>query len=411
MIRQLRKKIICVMMAISVVLLAVIFGLVYHFTKIGLETESLQMMQTVAERSTKMDYPVESNEDIHIPYFILARNFYGVVEASGNATYGQNDPVLLREIYNEASSSGKLHGVLENRDLRFLRATGPARTVVVFAYTTNETATLNRLIRTCILISIPALMLFFVASLLIAAWAIKPVEQAWTQQRQFIADASHELKTPLTVILTNAELLKDPECTPATQSQCSGAIITMGRRMRGLVEDLLELARVNTGQTGTAFSAVDYSSLIEDALLPFEPIFYERGLALETAVQDGISVQGNSDLLVRVSDILLDNAQKYSRTPGTVSVTLQKQGRSQCLLSIFSPGERLSPQDCRNIFKRFYRVDPVRTGGSYGLGLSIAESIVTEHKGKIWAEGKKDGNMFYVQLPLLPIRSEHEVIT
>ena len=169
--------------------------------------------------------------------------------------------------------------------------------------------------------------------------------------------------------------------------------------MRGLVENLLELARVDNGAVIKVFEALDWSSLVQDAVLPFEALFFEKGLTLQTDIEPGITVRGSAQHLRQCAEILLDNAVKYS-APGTVRVALKKTGHDKCALSVATPGEPLSPEECKNVFKRFYRVDRARAmDHSYGLGLSIAESIVSEHGGKIRCEGKADGNVFTITLP------------
>ena len=180
-------------------------------------------------------------------------------------------------------------------------------------------------------------------------------------------------------------------------------ILTMSRQMRGLVEDLLELARVDDGIARTVWTRVDLSRLVSDAVLTFEPVCFEAGLTLETDIQPDITVRGSESHLRQVAEILLDNARKYADPGGTVTVTLTRQGRRHCLLSVADPGEAISPEDLKNIFKRFYRADKARAmDHSYGLGLSIADSIVTDHHGKIWAESAGGINTFFVSLPTQP---------
>ena len=260
---------------------------------------------------------------------------------------------------------------------------------------------MRSLARNCLLIGLLSLAGFFAVGLIVARWAVKPVEQAWQKQRQFVADASHELKTPLTVILTNAELLQEATEDPAQLENSANSILTMSRKMRGLVEGLLELARVDNGQVRTSMGTVDLSELVSDGLLPFEPLFFEKDLLLTSEIGKGIRAKGSEVHLKQLMDILLDNAMKYSRPDGTVTVKLTKQG-FHSLLSVAGPGEAISREDLSNIFKRFYRVDKVRRrDGGYGLGLSIAQRIVEQHKGRIWAESSGDVNTFFVQLPLL----------
>lgn len=219
--------------------------------------------------------------------------------------------------------------------------------------------------RSCILIGLCAAAVFLAVSFLLARWAVKPVERAWTQQKQFVSDASHELKTPLTVILTNAEMLRDPSYSGAGAARFAKSILTMSHQMRGLVESLLELARVDNGAVKKVFEALDWSSLVQDAVLPFEALFFEKGLTLQTDIEPGITVRGSAQHLRQCAEILLDNAVKYS-APGTVRVALKKTGHDKCALSVATPGEPLSPEECK---KRVQALLPGRRRPRHGSQL------------------------------------------
>lgn len=204
---------------------------------------------------------------------------------------------------------------------------------------------------------------------------------------------------PLTVIMTNAELMQGADCDEANRTASVSNILVMSRQMRNLVEQMLELARADNIQHRPLFSSVDFSRLVFDATLPFEPIFYEKGLSLQTEITENITVTGDPSQLRQVLDILLDNAQKYSGPNAATWVTLHRHGKGRCLLSVANEGEEISQGDLGNLFKRFYRADQARTRtGSFGLGLSIAETIVRQHNGKIWAESRDKINTFYVEL-------------
>lgn len=259
---------------------------------------------------------------------------------------------------------------------------------------------MGSLVRSCIVIGAGSLLLFLAVSVLLSHWAVKPVDAAWKQQRQFVSDASHELKTPLTVILTNAELLQNAGEGPA-RFRFADNILTMARQMRGLIESLLDLARVDNGGAGNLKETVDLSELVTEAALPFEPVFFEKGLALESQVEPGLLVRGSPGRLRQVADVLLDNARKYAAPASTARLRLARSGARTCLLSVATRGPSLSPAQRRDIFKRFYRVDEARgRDGSYGLGLPIAQGIVEAHKGKIWVESGGGVNTFFVRLPL-----------
>lgn len=397
MIKRLRLKFICINMALVTVMLLMILAVQYHTTRVGLEKDSLKVLQST---SREQHLPGLGSPGQNQPCFVL-RMAQNEVVAMGDGYYDLSDYDWLRSILTAAITDGQQTGVLQEYALRYLRTDTFYGYQFVFTDITAEQQTLSRLLRNCLLIGGAAFLGFLGISILLALWAVKPVETAWQQQRQFVADASHELKTPLTVILTNAELLQAPEYDEEARQHFSENILTMSRQMRGLVESLLELARVDNGQVRTMMGTVDYSKLVSDAVLPFEPVYFERGLTLESRVEPGLSVTGSEQHLRQVVEILLDNGQKYAAAGGCVTLSLSRQSHGQCLLEVSSPGRELSPEECKNVFKRFYRVDPARSmNHSYGLGLSIARQIVGDHRGKIWAEGKAGRNTFFVSLPL-----------
>lgn len=199
------------------------------------------------------------------------------------------------------------------------------------------------------------------------------------------------------MILTNAELLLSADCPEETHTRFSENILNMTKQMKGLVEGLLELSRIDSGSMKIDVKTLDFSSLVETSVCLFEPLYYENNLELISETAPKVCLKGSEESLRQVIDILLDNAFKYS-SPGTpVHIRLQEH-RSFCTLSVTGHGDPISPGDLKNIFKRFYRVDQSRNhSGSYGLGLSIAESIVKEHRGKIWAESR-DGKTAFLSV-------------
>ena len=236
---------------------------------------------------------------------------------------------------------------------------------------------MRSLTNTCVIIGVLSFAVFLGLSFLLARWAVKPVETAWNQQRQFVADASHELKTPLTVILTNAELLQEPEYDEQARSRFVDSIMTMSHQMRGLVESLLELARVDNGGQNMVFSRLNFSELVSDALLPFEPVYFEKGLTLESNVEENLFVKGSQQHLKQVADILLDNASKYASPIPRCGSFSGGRGATACSpwQAPGTPYPERGPEE--HFFKRFYRMDKARSmNHSYGLGLSVADSVV-----------------------------------
>ncbi len=392
MIRRLRIKFVCINMVLVTAMLWAILAVVLHSTQAGLASESMRAMEAAVLPGPQRP----AGPGWGPRCFTLEPGPGGELSASPGAdSFGGE--AWLRQVWEAVR--GRQEGLLEEEGLRFRRVGPPERKTVVFADASGELAAMASLRRSCLLVGSGGFLAFLGLSILLARWAVGPVDQAWRRQQQFVADASHELKTPLTVILANAELLVDPGCTGG--ERLAGNILTVARQMRSLVERLLELARMDAGK-GEAQEPVDLSRLVGDALLPFEPVFFEAGLTLESRVEEGIWVRGSGMQLAQAADILLDNARKYAAPGSAVSLRLERTGR-WCLLRVATAGEPLTRQERQDVFKRFYRADPARAReGGCGLGLSIAQSIAAAHRGRIWAESGPAGNVFLIRLPVCP---------
>ncbi len=231
------------------------------------------------------------------------------------------------------------------------------------------------------------------------------MEEAWAQQRRFIADASHELKTPLTVILANlGVLLAHPDEPIRTHRQWVDNSREEAVRMKGLVEDLLFLARSDSGQAPMVTERLNLSDLLWGSLLSFEPVAFEEGTELNSSIDEDIFIMGAANQLQQLFAILLDNAIKYAGEHGKVWVILM-QKENHISFSVRNTGEPIPQEYLPHIFDRFYRIDAARTRerGGYGLGLSIAQCIAEGHGGHIAAESRQElGTRFQVTLPPAP---------
>lgn len=399
MIKKLRAKFVLVIMLIVTVMLAIIFGMVLYFTQSNMEQESIQSMHAIAALPVQHGRHDSAPPDgTRMSHFIVEITPEGDFITSGNSYYNIDDNDFISSLVEIARKTDEQTGVIDEHKLRFCRIKTPVNEKFVFADVSVEYSVISNLVRNCVIIGVISFAVFLAISVLLSRWMVKPVEEAWSRQRQFIANASHELKTPLTVIITNAEMLENPEFDVQKRNQFINGILAMSTQMKGLVEDLLELARVDNGTAKMTFSELDFSNILSEELLSFEALYYEKGLELNSSIENGIHVKGDSSYLRRTADILLDNAMKYSSADSKVFVKLAKSG-SNCIFSVRNCGESISQSDLKNIFKRFYRVDKARSmNHSYGLGLSIAESIVKEHHGKIWAESADGVNTFNVKL-------------
>lgn len=334
-----------------------------------------------------------------IPCFVVGYDHEEQLYADGPEYYDLTDLDYLQQLLQQATETKQDHGVLLAEQMRFLRLDDICGHAYAFTDVTSETEVLMKLALRYILIGLLVMGAFLVIALLTSRWAVRPVEMVMNQQRQFVADASHELKTPLTVILTNAELVSSGIYPETEQAKFTGNILTMAQQMRGLVEEMLDLARVDSGLPGVRRENLDLSRLVSDGALPFEPVYFEADRFLDISIEPGIEVWGDPDTLPRVVDILLDNGCKYSKPGTTVTLQLHRRGLHSCQLTVKSEGDTLSKQECRDIFKRFYRRDTTRPiSHSYGLGLPIARTIVKQHKGKLWVQSQDGVNTFHVRL-------------
>ena len=400
MLKKLRLKFILINMTIVTIMLGVIFGLLYYSTSRNLERESMQMMESVAMNPMPQKPPNQHHDEVRLPYFSVMINRAGEAVEIGGGFFDMSDKEYLQELLQVTYDTHTSSGVLKEYNLRFSLRELPMGQLIVFADMTSEQSTLQNMIRTFLSLGGAAFIVFLGISILLARWAVKQVDLAWQQQRQFVADASHELKTPLTVIMTDAELLRAPDCPETDRKTLTDSILTMSYQMRGLVENLLDLARIDNGSVKEEYSTVSFSEIVSEAAMTFEPVFFEKGLPLHYEIEPDIQVSGIPSHLKQLICILLDNAGKYASSGGETFVKLSRSGHKRCLLEVSDQGEPISDEDIKNLFKRFYRADKARAmNHSYGLGLSIAQSIAEEHHGKIWAVSMDGYNRFYSELP------------
>lgn len=247
------------------------------------------------------------------------------------------------------------------------------------------------------------LAVLFAINVFFARWALRPVEKAWKKQRQFVADASHELKTPLTVILANASILgKHPETPLSENVQWLESTREEAVRMQELVSDMLSLAQAESTET-YEFARTNLSSIASKEALQFESVAFEHNMSIEDDITEGLHVQGSARALEKLVGTLIDNACKYAAEASSVTVRPSRQGK-KAVLSVRNLGNPIPQESIEHVFDRFYRADKARThddSRSFGLGLAIAREIAESHGGSIKVKSSaEDGTVFTVVLPL-----------
>lgn len=250
-----------------------------------------------------------------------------------------------------------------------------------------------------LIICLVGLAIVLAFSIFISAFAIRPIKKTWEQEKRFVADVSHELKTPITVILANNSIIKaHPSDTVAGQMNWIESTDEEAEHMKKLIRSMLNLAVLESGNIKATFVPIDFSNLLEKCILQFEPVAFENGVVINSEITPGLIINGDETQLNQLAIILVDNAVKYARQNSEIKIDLSKKHNSVCL-SVNSKSY-IDKEDLQHIFERFYRADKSRVNSgenSYGLGLSIAKNITKNHKGNISVtSNQQNGTTFYV---------------
>lgn len=419
MIKKLQRKFILINMSLVFLVLCIVFGVLFYTSYQHQKAESLMAMEQTLSRLDKKEPPGGGFGEKGSDRMLASTPVFCVLlDAGGNlsqvkAEGGEVSNEVLQAAVSQALADGRRSGLLSSLGLRFLRednAIGDRGGIrLAFADTGGERRALSSLLLTSLLVGAGGLTAFFFISLFLSHWVLRPVKNAFEQQRQFIADASHELKTPLTVILANTNILSSHRTEPIEQQiKWVDSVHEEAQRMKRLVDDLLFLARADAGRTPYVFHPLNFSELVTGCLLSFEPVAYENGVALDSRLDPDLSLTGDEARLRQLVIILLDNACKYAEKGGRVQTTLRKNG-GQIRLDVFNSGPPLPSEQLPRLFERFYRSDMSRSrnqqeddAGGYGLGLPIARSIAEGHRGRLTAASSTSlgGTVFTLLLPM-----------
>ncbi len=413
MFKKSRRKIVAAIMTVLVLLWVGTLGVIYTSSYFEMKNQNEQLLKAHAQMYTLpkpadgTKPPSKSHGGNHrfdrnyadTPRFKLSTFYTVAISCEGEILDVKNEQSTvhtddeLKALAREIVKSGSDLGAENN--LAYYKTDKDGYTLVTFVDNTLLNESAWTLLRYTFIFGGAALVLFFFLSVFLARKIVNPLEESYQKQRQFISDAGHELKTPVSVVSANAELLS----RELGDNQWLQNIQYENERMGLLVGQLLQLAR--TENVALQTEQIDFSRLVAGESLPFESVAFEKGITLSTKITPNIAVEGESSQLKQIVSILLDNAIRHSEDKGEVYLTLIKE-YGFANLSVINKGEEIPIEQREQIFERFYRADNVRNGEDkhYGLGLAIAKAIAVSHKGKIGVLCYNGLVEFKVQIPI-----------
>lgn len=326
-------------------------------------------------------FPDKRGDVVTIDHFLCFANGEGtLMRLDGTENYTEDDAQTMLDYMLEKGKTDGWYG-----SLQYFRKDYDRGTLVVFSDRSAEQLLLHKVLLVSILVFLLMEGVVFLLTMILTRRAMRPMQETFERQRQFISDAGHELKTPLTIISANVDILHDE----IGENKWLSYIQSQAERMRVLVGEMMNLTKLEMGDKEKDFVDFSLSEAVSGAALPFEGQAFEQEKQLELEIQEDISYHGNPDQIKQLVGIFMDNALKYSKEHGEIRVTLQ-QVQNKKTLKVYNTGKGIPESEKEKIFQRFYRSDAsrARATGGYGLGLSIAQSIADAHKIRIQVESE-----------------------
>lgn len=404
MLQKLRRRMVCVLMTVFLVLIVAVMMCMVAISAQQMITQQKELLRRAAMQSMtrRLENEGSAENTDGIPFFAVRIDPSGNVTSIDRYSFDISEKAATRAAERALRRRGT-SGVLSDQQLRYLIRTDAENcSRVTFISTAQDEAQQRRqLFAALVLIPLLMLLMLVLVALPLSRWLTRPVQNAWDAQRVFIADASHELKTPLTVILANLSILLKHK--QQTVESCEGWIESTreeAQQMRRLVEEMLTLTRAEDEQPAASFAEASISDLLEHTLMTMEPVAFDKGVTLQAGIEENVTAVCSEMHIRQLMMILLDNAIKYAGDEKKVAVSLvKKQDRWE--LRVHNTGAPIPAASLPHIFDRFYRADASRSSSGFGLGLAIARQIAQMHRGEIRVTSSAgDGTAFTVRIPL-----------
>lgn len=343
----------------------------------------------------KNEPPVPENGE-PVPKSLGSIEFFVIMaDKNGKYTASANNEALTAEMAQQYIDSimGEDEPVGMTGNMGYCAEKKSNGTLMVLTDRTSELYMMKKLKRITLIVGIISIIFISVAAYFLSGIIVSPLKVTFEKQKQFISDASHELKTPLTVISTNADVLEGE----IGENKWLNYIQDQADRMNVLVNDLLSLSRLENNKRDFPRGVFNLSRAITNAALPFECQAFETNKNFVLNIEEDIYLNASEQHIKQMAGIFIDNALKYSKDGGTVRVSLTKED-NRAVLSVYNTGSGVREEDVDKLFERFYRSDEsrARTTGGYGLGLAIAKSIIDKHKFKVHIENQEGKSICFV---------------
>ena len=398
-IRRLRLKFIAVFMGLMLVFSVAIGAFIYVERRAELQYQCMVYLLDIHNYDNREDYASAEPMTAYPPHFVLEIDN---VTESATVVEGRfflaDHGVTVDEVIDDLIGHMDESGTLPEYGVRYFNGVREARAHrISFIDVTYMDRELNRLLRRIVFIEGTMLLVLLVVSFFLSRWFSRPAKQAMDEQTRFIAKVSHELKTPVSIIRANIDLI-DGDKSPDENELLFGCenIRHECERMTNLIEAML-LTGLAAQDTRSARTAVDFTTLLEREMLRFEVMAFDQGLTLTHTSEPGLTATGDEIQLTRLVDIIVENAIKYCTRGGEICVTAERRGGVRHIrLVCANDGAELTREQKENIFRPFYQVDGTMKGA--GLGLSIAHEIVSAMRGTIDVEYLNGKNRFIIEI-------------
>ncbi len=405
MIKKLKRRVVGISMALICVVLVFFYLMLIAALQINMRWEVRNVLEDSAQSGTFDFLPSIGTGEMDgygIYYGNICVVTYNSIDGSVRILEGSGafmDDDMLVSAVTKAIESHEPFNSIDSMDLFFYRAENVFGYNIAFTTMSQYNAFSHRMLIAGGIFFVLVSSVLYLINRFIIGLSLKPVERAWEQQQNFIGDASHELKTPLTVILTNGNILMaHQDETIREERKWVESTNEEAAHMKDLVDKLLILAKTDNMRQNKLFNSVNLSDLAMRLALQFEPVAYEKGVTINTDIENDVFVVGDQTALNQIVHILLDNAVKYAGLGGEAELSLKRR-QNGIYLSTRNTGTPIPPEDLPHIFERFYRSDKARTaGGGYGLGLAICKNLAELHKAEITAVSDElNGTVFTVK--------------